>query len=84
MTIPSVQSTKKIIIGIGSSAWAKMGDSPVIILVTKLAMPRAVAAKSTGKIYPCETYRMLKEDEIPNLRTRIKSGKINESWCASP
>ena len=46
---------KKAIMGMGSSAWARMGDSPVIILVTKFAMPSAVAAKSTGKIAPCDT-----------------------------
>ena len=75
---------KKVIMGIGSSAWARMGDNPVIIRVTKLAKPRAVAAKSTGKIYECETYKMLKADEMPSLTTSIKRGKINESWCASP
>lgn len=74
--VPIVQRTKKISIGIGSSSYARMGDRPVKILVTKLARPSAVAEKSTGKMSACDTYRMLKADETPSFATNMKNGNI--------
>ena len=78
-TTPIQHKNINIAIGYGSSICAIIGDTAVKILVIKLQNPSAVAANRVGNTFPCDTYKMLKADAMPNLAIKMKTGNSQDS-----
>ena len=72
------------IIGVGCSYPASTGAKAANRRPTKLHIPRAVAANSTGNIELCATNKIVKTDAIPYSASTINSGKYHLSWLARP